>query len=91
MLTVALAWTAALAVCMAAALFGQTARAAPRRTRRAGPGRRIGLLLSLSGPWLALLGAVALGALTGAWLPAAALAAGAVVVVALAGLVLAPR
>jgi hypothetical protein len=89
-LTVVGAWLAALAVCLAAVLFGQTARTAPRSRRRRSPAARVGLFLSLSGPWLAVLGAVGVGALTGAWLPAAAAAAGGVVLVALVGLSLRP-
>ena len=52
---------------------------------------RVGLFVSLSGPWLALLGAVAAGELTGRWLVAAAGGAAAVVVVALLGLLLDPH
>ncbi|MBJ7453332.1 MAG: hypothetical protein JHC71_14805, partial [Blastococcus sp.] len=51
MLTAVLAWLAALAVCVAAALVGRSVRTAPRRRRRR-PAARIGLFLSLSGPWL---------------------------------------
>ena len=39
------------------------------------PAARVGLFLSLSGPWLAALVAAGVGAVTGAWLPAAAVAA----------------
>jgi small-conductance mechanosensitive channel len=88
--TVVLAWLAVLAVCVAAVLFGQSARTAPRRRRRS-RARRIGLFLSLSGPWLAVLLAAAAGAVTGAWLVAAAAAAGGVVVTALVGYLLTPR
>jgi len=88
--TAVLAWLAALAVCVAALLVGQSVRTAPRRRRRR-RGARIGLFLSLSGPWLSVLAALGYGALTGAWLVAAAACASAVTVVALAGLVLAPR
>jgi hypothetical protein len=91
-LTVVVAWLAALAVCLAAVLFGQTARTAPRRRRRRrSRAARIGLFLSLSGPWLALLAGAGAGALTGAWLPAAAAAACGVVATALAGLTLRPH
>lgn len=90
MFTAVLAWLAALGVCVAAVLVGQSVRVAPRRRRRR-PAARVGLFLSLSGPWLSVLAAFAYGALTGAWLPAAAAGAIAVTVVALAGLVLAPR
>jgi hypothetical protein len=88
--TVLLAWGAVLCVCIGAVVFGQTARSAPRRRRRAAA-RRLGLVLSLSGPWLVLLVAAAMGAITGAWLAAAAAGAAGIVAVALAGLVLAPR
>lgn len=90
MLTVVLAWLAALAVCVAAVLFGQAARTSPRRRRRS-PAGRVGLFLSLSGPWLALLGAAGAGAATGAWLVAAAGAACGVVLTAVAGFVLSAR
>ncbi|HLM04012.1 MAG TPA: hypothetical protein VK402_02345 [Blastococcus sp.] len=92
MLTVVLAWLAVLALLVAAVLFGQTARTSPRRRRRRrSRRRRIGLFLSLSGPWIAVLGAVAAGALTGAWLVAAAGAACGIVATAVAGLTLRPR
>ena len=90
MLTVVGAWLAALAVCLAAAIFGQTARLAPRHRRRS-RAARIGLFLSLSGPWLAVLLGVGAGAVTGAWLVTAAAAAVGVVVAALVGLSLRPR
>lgn len=90
MLTAVLAWLAALAVCAAAVLLGQSVRSAPRRRRRR-RGARIGLFLSLSGPWLSLLAGLGYGALTGAWIPAAAVCACAATATALAGLVLAPR
>ena len=90
MYTVVVAWLAVLAVLVAAVLFGQTARSAPRRRRSCGRAR-VGLFLSLSGPWLAVLLAVGGGALTGAWLPAAAAGASGVVLVAVVGLGLRPR
>jgi hypothetical protein len=88
---VVLAWAAVLAVCVAAFLFGQTARGARRGSRRRSPAGRVGLFLSLSGPWLAGLGAAAIGALTGAWLVAAAAGAGGAVLASLVGLALAPH
>jgi hypothetical protein len=88
--TVVCAWLAVLAVCVAAVLFGQTARTAPRRRRRS-RAARVGLLVSLSGPWLAVLLALAYGALTGAWLPAAAAGAIGVVVAAVVGGTLHPH
>ncbi len=90
MVTPVLAWLAALAVFMAAVLLGGSVRTAPRRRPRRGAAR-IGLFLSLSGPWLSVLAALGYGALTGAWLPAAAGCAVAVTVVAVGGLVLARR
>ena len=91
-MTTALAWLAVAAVCVAAALFGQTARTSPvRRARRASRTTRIGMVVSMSGPWLAVLLAVVGGALTGQWLVAAAAALVGIVVVALVGLLLAPR
>jgi hypothetical protein len=88
---VVVAWLAVVAVTVAAVLFGQTTRTGRRRRGRRSAPQRVGLFLSLSGPWLALLLAVAAGALTGRWLAAAAGGAIAVVVVALVGLVLSPR
>lgn len=90
MLTVVLAWLAVLAVCVAAVVFGQSARTAPRRHRRS-PTGRIGLFLSLSGPWLAVLGAGTAAAATGAWLVSAAAGACGVVLTAVAGFVLSAR
>jgi hypothetical protein len=89
--TVVLAWLAVLAVCVAAVLFGQTARTAPRGRRFRSRTGRIGLFLSLSGPWLAVLVGAAAGALTGAWLVAAAGAAAGVVLSSVVGLSLAPH
>jgi hypothetical protein len=88
--TVVLAWLAVLAVCVAAVLFGQTARLGPRRRRRSRR-RRVGLFVSLSGPWLAVLGGAAAGALTGSWLLAAAGAGAGVVLTALVGFLLSPH
>lgn len=91
-MTTALAWLAVAAVCVAAVLFGQTARTSPlRRGRRASPSTRIGMALSMSGPWVALLLGVVGGALTGQWLVAAAATLAGIVVLALVGLLLAPR
>jgi hypothetical protein len=89
-LTVALAWLVVLATCVAAVLFGQTARTR-RRNRRRSVGARIGLFVSLSGPWLAVLAAATAGAVTGEWLRAAAAAVCGVAAAALAGLLLVPR
>ncbi|SFE10092.1 hypothetical protein [Blastococcus tunisiensis] len=88
MLTVVLAWLAALAVCVAAVLFGQSTRAAPRRRSAVG---RVGLFLSLSGPWLSVLAAAAAAALTDGWLVAAAAGACGVVLTCAAGFLLSPR
>jgi hypothetical protein len=85
------AWLAVLAVCVAAVLFGQTARTRAGRGRRRSRRARVGLFLSLSGPWLAVLGGAAVGLVTGAWLIAAALSAAGVVFAALVGLILDPR
>jgi hypothetical protein len=89
-LIVVLAWLAVLSTCVAAVVFGQAGRTAPRRSRRSRAGR-IGLFLSLSGPWLSVLIAAAAGAATGAWLVAAAAAACGVVLTAVLGFVLSPR
>jgi hypothetical protein len=88
--TVVLAWGAALVCCLAGALFGQTARDAPLRHRRTRT-RRIGLFVSLSGPWIALLGAAGAGAVSGAWLLAATAAVAGVLGTSLAGLALTPH
>jgi hypothetical protein len=88
---VVLAWLAVLAVFVTAVLFGQTARTAPHRRRHRSRRRRIGLFVSLSGPWLALLGGVAAGAVSGAWLVAAAGTGAGVVLTAVAGFLLAPH
>ena len=89
-MTTVLAWGAALGVCVAAVLFGQTARTSSWRCRLT-RGRWLGLALWMSGRWVALLEAVGLGALTGEWLTAAAAAAAGTVVVAVAEGVLLPR
>lgn len=87
-MTTALAWLGVTAACVGAVLFGQTARTAPARGARPAPRTsRIGLVVSLSGPWLAVLLALTGGVLTGQWLVAALVG---VVVAAAAGLVLAP-
>ncbi|RBY84221.1 hypothetical protein [Blastococcus sp. TF02A-26] len=93
MLTVPLAWTTVLAAAVAAALFGQTARTGihPRGPRRTTLRTRVGLAVSMSGPWLVLLAGIGTGAATGAWTAAAAGTFAAVVAVALTGLALAPR
>ncbi|MCA0144746.1 hypothetical protein [Blastococcus sp. LR1] len=88
MLALTGAWLAVLAVCALAAWFGHDARVGSRRRPAV---QRVGLFLSRGGPWLTGLSAAAVGALTGAWLPAAALGAVAVTVVALVGLGLAPH
>ena len=90
MLTVALAWLAVLVVLACAVLFGQTARSAPRSRRPRPRSARLGLAISLSGPWLVVLVAAGAGALTGAWLVAAASGACGVVLVAVVGVVLHP-
>lgn len=90
MLTVVLAWLATVAVGGAAVLFGQSARSTPRRRRRS-PAARVGLFLSLSGPWLALLAGAGAGAVTGEWLAAAAGAAAGVLLTAVVGFLLAPH
>ena len=90
MLTAVLGWLATLAVCVAAVLFGQSTRTRPRRQRRSSAGR-VGLFLSLSGPWLAVLAAAAAAAATGAWLLAAAAGACGVVLTAVVGFVLSAR
>jgi hypothetical protein len=89
--TIVLAWSAVLALLVAAVLFGQTARTAPRRRGPRSRARRIGLFLSLSGPWLGVLAGVGAGALTGQWFLAAAVAAAGVVLTAVVGFALAPH
>jgi len=87
---VVVAWLATSAVAAGALLFGRTARSGRRhhpRTRLA----RVGLFVSLSGPWLVLAGAAAAGALSGRWVAAAAAGTAGVLVVALVGLLLDPH
>lgn len=88
-LTAVLAWLAALAVCGAALLFGQTARTGRRRRRRR-RGARLGLFLSLSGPWLALVCGLAVGAVSGRWVLGAAVAACGAAAVTVVGFLLNP-
>jgi hypothetical protein len=90
-LTVVLAWLGLLAVLAGAVLFGQTARTAPRPRRPRPRSARIGLFVSLSGPWLAVLAAAGAGALTGRWLAAAAVGACGVALVAIVGVTLHPH
>jgi hypothetical protein len=92
-LTVPLAWTAVVAAAAGAALFGQTARPPVRRSRRRRTAvrTRIGMAVSMAGPWVALLAGAGAGLATGAWLPAAAGTLAGVVAVAGTGLALAPR
>jgi hypothetical protein len=95
-ITVVGAWLAVLALLVAAVLFGQTARTAPprpRRRRRRRPSRaaRIGLFVSLSGPWLAAILGATVGVLTHDWLSAAAVAACGIVLAAFVGVALRPR
>jgi hypothetical protein len=90
-LTVVLAWLGLLAVLAGAVLFGQTARSAPRPRRPRPRSSRVGLFVSLSGPWLAVLLAAGAGALTGRWLAAAAVGACAVALVAIVGVTLHPH
>ena len=90
MLTVVLAWLAVLAVLGGAVAFGQTARAAPQPRRPRPRSARVGLFVSLSGPWLVVLSATAAGALTGAWLTAAALGGCGIALVAVVGVTLHP-
>jgi hypothetical protein len=89
-LTVVLAWLAVLAVLAGAVLFGQAARTAPRPRRPRPRAARVGLFVSLTGPWLVVLGAAAAGALTGAWLAAAAIGACGIALVAVLGVTLHP-
>ena len=89
MTTSLLAWTTVLAAAVAAALFGQAARSAAG-TRRTPAVTRAGLLLSRGGPWASVLLAAVAGWASGAWLTAAVVALGLVVLTAVAGLVLAP-
>jgi hypothetical protein len=89
-LTVVLAWLGLLAVLAGAVLFGQTARSAPRPRRPRTRGGRIGLAISLSGPWAVALLAVVLAALTGEWLTIAAFGACGVALVAVVGVTLHP-
>ena len=89
----ATAWLAVLAITVSAVLFGQGARFPnrPPKHARAARNRRIGTAMSISGPLAIVLIAVAVAALTGAWLLLAVIAFAAVGVVSLTGLVLAPH
>ena len=87
----ALAWLAVLALLVGAVLFGQTARTAPQPRRPRPRSARIGLFVSLSGPWLAVVAAAGAGALTGRWLAAAAVGACGVALVAIVGVTLHPH
>ncbi|SDY15571.1 hypothetical protein SAMN05661080_02495 [Modestobacter sp. DSM 44400] len=89
MTTAVLAWLAVAAACTGAVLFGHTARTAPVRGPRP-TATRVGLAVSLSGPWLAVLLSAAGGALTGQWLVAAVAALVGVLVAAVVGLALDP-
>ena len=89
MTTVLLAWAAVLAACTTAVLFGRAARTGPRRARVRARAR-VGVFISRSGPLFAVLGALAYGHATGDWMQGAVVAFAGVVVVAIAGLVLAP-
>jgi hypothetical protein len=92
MTTAVLAWLLVAAACVAAVLFGQTAQTSPVRGRRPVPrNARLGLVVSRSGPWLAVLVSAAGAAVTGQWLVAAVAAVVGVLVAALAGLALCPR
>ena len=91
MLTVVLAWLGLLAVLACAVLFGETARSAPRPRRPRPLSARIGLAVSLSGPWAVALGTAGLAAVTGEWLRAAAIGACGVALVAIAGVTLHPH
>jgi hypothetical protein len=90
-LTVVLAWLGLLAVLTGAVLFGQTARTAPRPRHPRPLSARIGLAISLSGPWVVALVAAGLAAFTGEWLTAAAIGACGVALVAVVGVTLHPH
>jgi hypothetical protein len=89
--TVVLAWLGLVAVLACAVLFGQAARSAPRPRRPRPRSARIGLAISLSGPWVVALAAAGLAAFTGAWLPAAAIGACGIALVAVVGVTLHPH
>lgn len=88
-----LAWLAVGAITVSAVLFGQGARtpSRPPGTARTARNRRLGTALSISGPLLVVVLAVAVAALTSQWLVLAVVAFAAVAVVAVVGLVLAPH
>jgi len=87
------AWLAVVAFAVSAVLFGQSARMPSRRPRtpRAARNRRIGIALSISGPIVVVLAAVAVATRTEEWLLLAIIAFGSIGVVSLAGFVLAPH
>ena len=90
--TVLTAWLAVLACCVAALVLGQGARTAPRAASpsRVPAATRLGLAVSMSGPWVAVLVCLLVAAVTGAWLVTAVVALAAVLATAVVGLVLAP-
>ena len=90
MVPVVLAWLALGAVLVGAVLFGQAARTAPRRRRTRSRSSRVGLLVSLSGPWLVALVAALAGAVTGQWLAAGAIGTCGLALVAVLGATLHP-
>lgn len=91
MFTVLTAWLAVLACCVAALVLGQGARSAPRPAGgRVPAATRLGLAVSMSGPWVAVLVCLLVAAVTGAWLVTAVVALAAVLATAVVGLVLAP-
>lgn len=87
------AWLAVVAMTASAVLFGQGARVPARRPRdaRAARNRRLGTAMSISGPIVIVLLALATAAMTDAWLTVAVIAFASIAVVALTGLVLAPH
>lgn len=89
--TVVLAWLAFGAVLVGGVLFGQTARTAPPRRRTRSSSARLGLLVSLSGPWLVALAAAVAGAVTREWLAVAAIATGGLALTAVLGAALRPH
>ena len=87
--TVLFAWTTVVAACVAATVFGRSARSAGA-TGLVPLSTRIGLLLSVLGPGLTLMAGLAAAAVTGAWLGLAVVVLAALVAVAVVGLLLAP-
>ena len=91
MVPVVLAWLAFGAVLVGVVLFGQITRTAPPGRRTRSSSARLGLLVSLSGPWLVALVAAVAGAVTREWLAVAAIGTCGLALIAVLGAALHPH